>query len=224
MDAREKEAILQKLSFWKELNEEEQTLICRESQLHSYKKGALIHACNGQCLGLLITLSGQIRIALSSDEGREVTLFRLYPDDLCALAASCILKSITFDVKISAEADAELLIVPAPVLEKLSAQNLHVECFLYKLTAEHFSEVVWAMQQILFMNFDKRLAVFLYDEYVRSGSKQIQMTHEQIARNIASAREVVTRMLKRFAEEGIVSLQRGNVSLDDIPKLKQLTY
>jgi CRP/FNR family transcriptional regulator len=94
---------------------------------------------------------------------------------------------------------------------------------MYELIIERFSEVMWAMQQILFMGFDKRLAVFLYDEYSRTGFNEIKMTHEQIAKMTGSAREVVSRMLKRFADDGLVEFRRGIIILKDISRLKKIT-
>ncbi len=78
---------------------------------------------------------------------------------------------------------------------------------------------MWAMQQILFMSFDKRLAIFLIDELAKTGGDTVRLTHEQIAKYMGSAREVVTRMLKYFANEGIVTLSRGAVTVTDREKL-----
>jgi CRP/FNR family transcriptional regulator len=98
-----------------------------------------------------------------------------------------------------------------------------VECWAYKLAAERFSDVMWAMQQVLFMSMDKRLAIFLWDEMTRTGEEVLKITHEQAARYVGSAREVVTRMLKYFASEGIVELSRGGIKILDKTKLRSLT-
>lgn len=93
--------------------------------------------------------------------------------------------------------------------------NIHAELFALRLAAEKFSEVMWAMEQILFLNFDARLAIFLLDETAKTGENTLQLTHEQIARYIGSAREVVTRMLHYFVDEGAVALTRGRVTVLD---------
>jgi CRP/FNR family transcriptional regulator len=82
---------------------------------------------------------------------------------------------------------------------------------------------MWAMQQVLFMSMDKRLAIFLWDEMTRTGNELLTITHEQAARYVGSAREVVTRMLKYFASEGIVELSRGGIKILDKSKLRSLT-
>lgn len=92
------------------------------------------------------------------------------------------------------------------------------------MATTRFSDVMWAMQQILFMGVDKRLAIFLWDETAKTGSNSIKMTHEQIARYMGSAREVVSRMLKYFAGEGIVALSRGEIRVMDKEKLSKLIY
>ena len=90
------------------------------------------------------------------------------------------------------------------------------------MATERFSDVMWAMQQILFMSFDKRLAIFLLDESSALHSDELRITHEQIAKLMGSAREVVTRMLKYFSSEGYVTLSRGTVTLTDKAGLKKL--
>ncbi|MCC2728076.1 helix-turn-helix domain-containing protein, partial [Blautia sp. MSK22_86] len=85
-------------------------------------------------------------------------------------------------------------------------QNIYVENYIYRETTEHFSEVMWAMGQLLFTRLDQRLAGYLEDERIRTGSPVLSTTHEQIARNLGSAREVVSRTLKSFEKDGIVAL------------------
>lgn len=100
--------------------------------------------------------------------------------------------------------------------------NIYVEAFAYRAIAERFSDVMWAMQQILFMSFDRRLAIFLLDESASLKSDELHMTHEEIARLMGSAREVVTRMLKYFSSEGYVELSRGMVKLTNKAALRRL--
>ena len=171
---------------------------------------------------MLFILSGEIRTYLLSEEGREVTLFRLYPGELCVLSASCVISQITFDTQMVAGMDSEVLIIPANVIAALKEQNLHVRCFLYELATKRFSDVMWAMQQIMFKGLDRRLAEFLLAEAERTGSETIRMTHEQIAQHISSAREAVARMLKSFSEDGLVELKRGAITLRDTGGLNHL--
>lgn len=214
--------LLEKLPFWSALTEREKELLQESAFTRRYEKGTLIHSCTQECLGLLLILSGELRTYLLSDEGREITLFRLYSDDVCVLSASCVISQISFETQMIAQQDTEALIIPAGRIAFLKEKNLAVRCFLYELATQRFSDVMWAMQQILFKGLDRRLADFLLTESERTGSRTIRMTHEQIAQNISSAREAVARMLKQFSEEGFVELKRGAITLRDTESLKKL--
>jgi len=216
------ERILNQLPFWKYLTECEKEILQQSAVIRSYEKKALIHSCDQECLGMLFLRTGEIRTSLLSDEGREITLFRLYPDDFCVLSASCVISQISFDTQMTAEQDTEVLIIPANIVATLKEKNLSVRCFLYELALERFSDVMWAMQQILFKRLDQRLASFLVEECERTGSDMVRMTHEQIALHISSAREAVARMLKQFTEDGLVELKRGVIRITDMDGLKNL--
>ncbi|MDD4716096.1 MAG: Crp/Fnr family transcriptional regulator [Oscillospiraceae bacterium] len=210
-------------AVWDKLSEKEQDQLVQYSSLVRYAKGAHIHNAEEHCIGVILVKRGVLRIYMLSEEGKEITLYRLYANDVCSLSASCVLDGITFDVDIDAEEDSEVLLIGASVFADLIQQNGAIESYIYKLATERFSDVMWAMQQILFMSFDKRLAIFLFDELSKSRDNVIRMTHEQIARYMGSAREVVTRMLKYFANEGIVELSRGSIKIMDKEKLRGIT-
>lgn len=210
------------LPFYNNLSEDEKSDVEKSIKTMNFKKGENIHDASHECLGMLYIKSGTLRTYMLSDEGKEITLYRINSGEICILAASCVLKYITFDVFIDAEEDCEILQLSASCLSKLMKNNIHVECFVYKTTTERFSDVMWAMQQILFMSFDRRLATFLLDESRRTQNSTVFLTHEQIAKYIGSAREVVTRMLKYFADEGLVELKRGSVKIIDRETLNSL--
>ena len=216
------ERTLTQLPFWSSLTEHEMETLRRSVFVRHYEKGAFVHSSDNECLGMLFVLSGEIRTYLLSEEGREVTLFRLYPGELCVLSASCVISQITFDTQMTAGMDTDVLIIPANVIAALKEKNLHVRCFLYELATKRFSDVMWAMQQIMFKGLDQRLAEFLFAEAERTGSDTIRMTHEQIAQHISSAREAVARMLKSFSEDGLVELKRGAITLRDKNRLNRL--
>ena len=163
-----------------------------------------------------------IRIFLISEEGKEVTLYRISEGEVCVLSAACVLPSITFDIHIEAVSDTTLLQISAPAFSRLMKENIYVEAFAYKTASLRFSDVMWTMQQILFMRFDQRLAVFLLEESAARDTDVLKITHEQIAKLVGSAREVVTRMLNYFAEEGWVTLSRGKIAVKDRDALKSL--
>lgn len=201
------------------LTDEDIAYLARNAVRRTYKKGDNIHGNAGICTGVIFVNSGNLRVYMLSDEGKEVTLYRLYENDFCMLSASCVLQSISFDVHVDAESDCDVYIVNPNAFKELMEKNVYLENFALNVAVGRFSEVMWALQQVLFMSLDKRLAVFLYDEYVRTGDPVIHLTHEQIAKYIGSAREVVSRMLKYLSEEGIVEVARGGITIKDKSKL-----
>lgn len=216
------ESVLERLPFWKLLTDSEKELVRQNAVIRLYKKGTRVYSSERECLGMLFVMQGEMRTYLLSEEGREVTLFRIYPNDLCVLSASCVISQISFDTQISAQKDTEALMIPPNIVLLLKEKNLSVRCFLYELATKRFSDVMWAMQQILFKRLDQRLALFLMQESQRLGTDTIHMTHEQIAQQISSAREAVARMLKQFSEDGLVELKRGAIRLLDQKGLKAL--
>lgn len=215
--------LISTLTFWDSLKEEHKNKIIHNTEQVHYEKNTRVHSGSNDCIGVILIKTGSLRIYILSEEGKEVTLYRLRDGDICVLSASCILENITFDVHIDAESDCEALVIDSGTYQQVCMQNIFAENFTNKLVIDAFSEVMWAMEQILFMSFDKRLAIFLIDESIRLQSDILELTHEQIAKYIGSAREVVSRMLKYFATEGIVELYRGGVKLIDKKRLKDLS-
>ena len=208
--------------FWKDLSVSQQEQLCNNTHHKVYNKGENIHGGNGECTGAVIVKSGCMRVYLLSDEGKEITLYRLYKGEMCMLSASCVLEEITFDVFIDAEEDTECYIINSKMFLELTEQNIYAKNFALNMAVTRFSDVIWAMQQIMFKSFDKRLAQFLYDEIIRTGDNTINLTQEHIAKYMSTAREVVSRMLKYFAAENIVKVERGGVTIIDKEKLRKL--
>ena len=188
-----------------------------------FDAGAHVQGAGAGCAGVVFVRSGRLRAFMLSDQGREVTLFHVQPGECCVLAASCILPMITFDIALDAAEDSDLLVIDSQAFGTVSQENIHAEAFTYRQATERFSDCMWVMQQVLFMGLDARLAIWLLDEVARSGSRTIYATHDEIARHLGSAREAVSRMLKYFAREGLVSLSRGSVEIIDAKRLRRLT-
>ena len=157
-----------------------------------------------------------------TDEGRELTLYRLFPRDMCLFSASCVLRGIQFDVLVEAERDTKALFLPAEVYQGLMEESAAVANYTSELMADRFSEVMWRMDQILSKKLDGRLAALLVEESRLAESASLRLTHDQLARHLGSAREVVSRLLKDFQNDGLVRLGRGGVELLDLPALEAL--
>lgn len=217
------DAIIERLPYWNSLNERERESVRDTAVVKHFDGGSMLYGADGfNCLGMIHVVSGELRAYIVSEEGREITLFRLCEGDSCVLSSSCIMSQIDFDTMLAAVTDAEVLVIPTSVFDRLTDENIYVKCFMYELATERFSSTIWVMQQMLFNGFDRRLASFLLNEYSRSGNPEIRMTQEQIARNVNSAREVVARMLKQFSMEGLVENRRGSILLKDAGELEKI--
>lgn len=214
--------IIKKLPYWGFLSEEEKAVLGQGATCRTYQKNQYIYGFSDACLGMIYVCKGSIRVYMTSEEGREVTLFHIAEGDSCILSASCVIGEISLEVQLLAEEDTDLLAVNAGCFQQLMEHNIQVKCFAFQLSTKRFSTVVWVMQQILFAHFDERMARLLLSTYEKTGEKQIKMTQEAMAQEVNSAREVVARMLKTFAQEGWIEINRGVIILKDIDALQRL--
>ncbi|MEL7603998.1 MAG: Crp/Fnr family transcriptional regulator [Bacillota bacterium] len=208
--------------IWGELDARQQEALLSAATLRAVPEGAILQNGSADCVGLFLIESGQLRAYILSDEGKEVTLYRLFERDMCLFSASCMLNSIQFDIWIEAEKETRLWVLPVSVYQQLMKTSAAVANYTNELMASRFSEVMWLMDQILFKSFDSRLATFLIEESGIEGSDTLQVTHERIAHHLGTAREVVTRMLKYFQSEGIVRLSRGEIEILSRKRLSAL--
>ena len=209
--------------IYSKLDPKDQEKLSQLASLRKVSQGTIVHSGGSDCLGLLVIRSGQLRAYISSDEGREVTIYRLFERDICLFAASCIMQNIQFDITISAEKETEFWIIPPNYYKELMARDLEVAKYTNDLMATRFTELMWLVEQIMWKSFDKRLAKFLLDEYYLEGEPEtLKITHEIIAGHLGTAREVVTRMLKYFQNEGMVKLTRGSIAIVDEVRLSDL--
>lgn len=208
--------------FWSKLSQSDREKMAESSKEIHYKKGDTIHDGN-ECTGVIFVKSGCLRLYMLSEDGKEITLYRLSAGDICMLSASCVIRSITFDVVVDAENDSDCIIIGGHTFENISSRVPEVKIYALESAVSRFSDVMWVMQQILFMSFDRRLAIFLLDEISKNNTDTIKLTHEQIAKYIGSAREVVTRMLKYFSSEGILESSRSDgIKILDKNRLRNL--
>ena len=183
-------------SVWNHLTPAQQELISTHLICRDVKKGTVLYNGSSDCLGLVLIKKGQLRVYMISEEGREVTLYRLLERDICLFSASCIMKNIQFDITIEAEKDSNICIIPAVIYKRLMEESAAVSNYTNEIMAARFSEVMWLIEQIMWKTFDRRLASFLLEEMALEGSSGLKITHETIAGHLGTAREVVTRMLR----------------------------
>lgn len=208
--------------IWNQLTKEQQTKLSGGLIQRTLEKGTFLSGGGDECTGLLLIRSGQLRAFLVSDEGREVTLYRLFERDLCLFSASCMMNSIQFEILIQAEKSTELWVIPAKLYRQVMAESAAIASFTNEVMASRFSQVMWLIEQILWKSMDKRIAGFLLEEAGTEQTEKLHITHEVIANHLGTHREVVTRLLRYFQNEGMVQLSRGTILLTDVEKLTEL--
>ena len=209
--------------IWNKVAPEHQNRILNSVMFQKVPKNTVIHNGNLTCAGLLLIKSGQLRAYILSDEGREITIYRLFERDMCLFSASCIMRSIQFEVIIEAEKDSEVWIIPPYVYQSVMTESAPIANYTNELMATRFSEVMWLVEQIMWKSLDKRVAAFLLEESAIEGTETLKITHEAVANHLGTHREVITRMLRYFQNEGLVKLSRGIVEIVDAKKLENLS-
>lgn len=208
--------------MWSKLTSAQQKKITDHATKRAVPKGTVIHNGCTDCIGILLIRSGQLRAYSLSPDGREITIYRLFDMDICIFSASCMMPDIQFEIIIEAEKDSEFWIIPAGIYKALMEESAPIANYTNQIMASRFSDVMWLMEQILWKSFDKRLASFLIEESLIEESNELKITHEKIGNHLGNPREVVTRMLRYFQNEGMVKLTRGTIELVDVKRLKEL--
>ena len=206
------------IPFHKELMPLQIELILQSAQEITFEAGKIISAHSGSCQGFIIVKNGLIGASMISEDGREAELFTLGSGELCILSASCIFLPKTFHVQMMAEKTSQIIIIPSSTVEKLREQNIHVELFAYKTMTARFANVMNAVEELLFVPVEKRLAKIL----VSSKSDTIFITQDALAKKLGTAREVVSRTLSSFKTRGLVNVKRGQIEIINKGALQKL--
>lgn len=207
--------------IWDQLTPSQKDRLSGSLITKKVEKGTIIHNGNLDCTGLFLIRSGQLRAYIISDEGREITIYRLFDRDMCLFSASCIMRSIQFEITIAAEKDTEMWVIPAELYKNIMKESAPVANYTNELMASRFSDVMWLIEQVMWKSLDKRVAAFLLEESSIENSNELKITHETIANHLGSHREVITRMLRYFQQEGMVKLSRGTILITDPQKLEE---
>lgn len=173
------------------------------------------------CDGLMKVKQGRLRIYMQDENGKEITLYRLYPGDSCVMTASCLLHHMNVDFLIEAEIETIVILLPTTYLGAVSQSYPALKDHLNELVRSRFSQLTWVIRQIVFSSMPSRIAEFLVEQYVIRESSVLSLTHEEIANDLGSAREVVSRILKYFQEEGLIDQSRKKIRLVDLENLKK---
>lgn len=177
------------------------------------------------CDRALLVSRGAIRVYKTSPSGRDITLYLVQPGEMCVLGISCLLRDRRYPAQASVKIDTEALGIPASVFRRLFREEEAVQQFVLDMFSSRLSSVTRLVEEVAFRRMDERLAVFLLKEAVRTPGTYptVTMSHEQIASHLGTAREVISRLLSRFEDDGLVTLDRRRVRIIEPAKLSVLT-
>lgn len=160
-----------------------------------------------------IVISGCLKVSRTDEDGRELLLYYITPNESCAMTFTCCLEHHTSEVKAVAEEDTTLLAIPATLMDEWLIKYPSWKNFVMKTIRERFQELLKTIDLIAFQNLDERLVNYLKDKSKATGSSLIQLSHEQIANELATSRVVVSRLLKKLENENKLLLYRHQIKL-----------
>ena len=199
--------------LWTALTVKHRKILKEAAVFTKVPEGTILHNGKADCIGVMLIFGGRLRAYIMSENGKEATLFRLLAHDMCVLSASCMFSSIQFEITIEAEKNTSFWLIPADVYRKIMQESAVLANYTNSIMASRFSDVMWLVEQMIFKSMDERLALFLLDESDLESTDNLQITHERIAHHLGSAREVISRLLQYFQNEGAVELKRGGIVL-----------
>ena len=209
------------LPFWSALTNSQRENIIAGSRSERFKKDSLIYGGIGD-LGVVIVRHGRLCVYTVSQEGREFVIMRLFGGSICMLGSETVMGRSAHITNISAESEVDLIIINSAVYDEICMMNRRAEFFTRTVINDHMAAIVANVQNMLLVSVERRVANFILEEHERSGSSRIKVTHEQLAKYIGTAREVVSRTLKKLTADGVISAERGFVVIKDPTALIKL--
>jgi CRP/FNR family transcriptional regulator len=199
------------------LSSGELAAICRTASVLRVAPGTPVFDERQNCVGFPLLLAGTIKVVKSTAAGREMLLYRVEPGGSCIITSSCLLGHSPYSARGIAELPLSLVLLPTPIFERLIAEQPLFRDFVFHLFAERIAELMQLVEEVAFHRLDQRLAKLLL-----ARGDVVRATHQALADELGSVREIVSRLLKGFAGQGLVVLGREQVSILDREGLRQL--
>ncbi len=219
----DKEIILEKIFKAFPTLQDSEIKVKEEIQKHAMialiPKGEVVFFEGAECKNLALLLSGSVRVYKTAENGREITLYRLGAGESCVLTASCIFAHNSFPAVAVTEEEVEAAVIPSHVFREWIDCHAIWRNYVFNLLAKRLSSVIMTLEEVVFLRMDIRIAEFLIKLY-GSGKVDVKITHQDIAMELGTSREVVSRILKNFESEKLISQKRGFITVHSIDSLK----
>lgn len=217
-----KELLQRSFPFWDGLSREQQRAMEQGITKTFCEKKTRLHFGGGECAGVQIIEKGRARIFITSPNGGDITLFRLMDGDVSILSAACMLNGMDIELDMEMETECVIYTIPKKIYRKLYDESSAVKEYTMEMISEKFSDIMWLFNQFVFSNVASRVAGALLEHRGITGGDVLNITHDVLARDAGTAREVVTRILKQFQNDGLVKLTRGKIEVLDAPGLGKI--
>ena len=215
MDRNLEQMLKKAFPFWDDLTGEQRRDIQTNTVRNLCPKRTRLHFGGGECAGVQIIAEGRVRVFITSPGGGDITLFRLLEGDVSILSAACMLNSMDIELDMEMEEDCVIYTIPKKIYRKLYDESGAVKEYTMEMISEKFSDIMWLFNQFVFSNVASRVAGALLEHRGITGEDALNITHDALARDAGTAREVVTRILKQFQNDGLVKLTRGKIEVLD---------
>ena len=216
-----KSDVLARIPFFLEAPRELQAAITEASSVVRLESGEFFLQEGDSCENFAIVVSGRMRVYKVAESGHEITLYHVGAGEACPLNVSCILSDRPVPAMARVEEDVEAVVIPAATFRLWMAKHESIRTFVFRMFANRLTEVMSLVEEVAFRRMDHRLASRLIEMFANSGRQEaVDITHAEIAAELGTAREVVSRLLKEFERLGAISLARGRISLRDAKRLE----
>lgn len=210
------------LPFWDTLSKGDQLYILEKTQYKKFSQEQILQVSDREHMGVNLIQKGRVRIFATSEEGEEINLYRLFPGDVCLLNILNLNQVMKLDLGAEAEMETGLYIIPGAVYEQMSKLYPDVREYARCMVSLRLGQMIAMIERIAFTSVRGRLGAALLYHSMLNHSDNIPVTHEMLAKDVVTAREVITRILKQLQKEGLVSLHRGRIILLDKDGLSRL--
>ena len=214
----DREKLLKMYPALSDLNVDQLAALLRPEALLQLPENTELFAENQPCRGFPLVLEGSIRVIKQSVNGRELMLYRVKPGGSCIISSSCLLGKTQYNARGITETAIKLLVLPLPLFSSLIIQNPGFRDFVFHLFSERIANLMELVEEVAFTRLDQRLA----KQLLSRPDNVLNITHQQLANELGSVREIISRLLKGFAAQGLVGLSREQITILDREKLTQL--
>lgn len=207
--------LLEQCESFKELSTETKRLIAEQAVLAKVPEKTPLFDCGDTCNSLALVLSGSVRVFTRSPSGREISLYRVNRDELCILTLSCLLGGDVYPAAGVTDDEVTAIVLPAPLFHRLVDEQHGFRTAVFHLFAQRLAGFMQLIDEITFRKLDRRLAAYLLQR-----APELEESHQHLADEMGSVREVVSRLLKQFEERGWIRISRRKIEVVDLGALR----